>query len=71
VSFPEKNTASAFLDVEGAIHGVFMPRDTKLKVNIGRDRDICHEVPSYTIQHMSGTGVLAVVALGTSESSNL
>jgi len=67
----KKNTASAFLDVKGVIHGVFTPRDTKIKANIGKDRDICHEVLSYTIQHMSGTGVLAVVALGTSESSNL
>jgi hypothetical protein len=49
----------------------FTPLDTKIKANIGRDLDICHEVLSYTTQHVSGTGVLAVASLGTSESSYL
>jgi hypothetical protein len=66
----KKNTASVFLDA-GVIHGAYMPLDTKIKANIGRDLDICHEVLSYTTQHVSGTGVLAVVSLGTSETSNL
>jgi hypothetical protein len=71
-TFPKKKkiTACVFLHAEGVIHGVITPRDTKIKANIARDRDICHEVPSYTIQHMSGTGVLAVVWLGTSGTSN-
>jgi len=33
-----------FLDAEGVIHGVFMPRDTKINANIGRNLDIYHEV---------------------------
>jgi len=67
----KKKTASVFLDTEGVIHGVFTPLNTVIKANIGRDLDICHEVLSYTIQHISGTGVLAVASLGTSEPSNL
>jgi hypothetical protein len=67
----KKNTASVFLDAEGVIFGVCTPLDTKIEANIGRDLDICHKVLSYTIQHVSGTGVLVVVSGGASEPSNL